>query len=299
MPPESIPLFINPTAGRGRAGRRLSTIKEILSDGGVDADIRQSGGVRDLEAQVCAAADAGASRILVAGGDGSVHEAVNGNMGAARQASLGVIPTGTGNDFAKAAGIPLDWRIATRLLADRVASDALPRKIDIGRMNERYFANGAGIGFDAKVSRIARSFDWPIGDLIYLVAVVRAMADGIITPHMKISAKNFSWDGPLTLANISNGPWVGGLFHIAPMADHADGVLDLVIAAPVSGPRILRLLPKLMRGTHIAEKEISHVEVKQLHVSVSAPVPSHLDGEVQDLHDEFEVELLRDALALL
>ena len=299
MSTASIPLFINPTAGRGRAGRRLPAIESLLRDNGVEPDVRPSTAMGDLEQQVRATIDAGAERIIVAGGDGSVHEAVNGIMTAQKDAALGIIPTGTGNDFAKAAGITLDWQDATRLLADRITADSPARRIDVGRMNERYFGNGAGIGFDAKVSRIARDFKWPIGDLIYLVAVLRAMADGIITPDMKIEADNFSWDGPLTLANISNGAWVGGMFHIAPMADQADGQLDLLIVAPVSGPRILRLLPKLMQGTHLDETEITHICVRSLRITASAPVPSHLDGEVQPLGTSFDIEILPGALSLI
>ncbi len=299
MSTTSIPLFINPTAGRGRAGRRLPTIQSLLRDNGVDTDVHTSTAMGDIEQQVRAVIDAGADRIIVAGGDGSVHEAVNGIMRAEKDAALGIIPTGTGNDFAKAAGISLDWQATARLLADRITSNSPARRIDVGRMNERYFGNGAGVGFDAKVSRIARDFKWPIGDLVYLVAVLRAMIDGIITPDMKIVADDFSWDGPLTLANVSNGAWVGGMFHIAPMADHADGMLDLLVVAPVSGPRILRLLPKLMQGEHMGETEITHVSLRSLRITAAAPVPSHLDGEVQPLGTSFDIEILPGALSLI
>ena len=299
MSDKPIPLFINPTAGRGRAGRRLETIKKRFDEGGIEIDVRASKAMGDLEQQVRGAIEGGAREVIIAGGDGSVHEAVNGIMTAEENAAFGLIPTGTGNDFAKAAGIPLDWETATRLLAERLASKSMPRQIDAGRMNDRYFANGAGIGFDAKVSRIARDLSWPIGDMVYLVAVFQAMADGIITPNMKISADGFSWDGPLTLANVSNGPWVGGMFHIAPMADNADGRLDLVIAAPVSGFQIMGLLPKLIRGSHLNDARISHARVRSLSITASAPVPSHLDGEVQPLGTSFDIEILPAALGLL
>lgn len=295
----SIPLFFNPTAARGRAKSRLPTIEKLLRDNSVEPDTHCSTSMGDLEQQIRAAVDSGVERLIVAGGDGSVHEAVNGIMRADKDAALGVIPIGTGNDFAKAANIPLDWQTATRLLADRITSNSAIRRIDVGRMNDRYFGNGVGIGFDAKVSRIAADLSWPIGDLIYLVAVFRAIADGIITPHMKIVADDYTWDGPLTLANISNGPWVGGMFHIAPMADHADGILDLLIVAPVSGPRILRLLPKLMQGSHMNEPEISRVGVRKLQITVSAPVPSHMDGEIMPLGTSFDIEILPGVLALI
>ena len=294
-----IPLFINPTAARGRARRRLTTIERIFAKAGLSIDVRRSKARGDMERQVRAEIDLGAEKIIVAGGDGSVYESLNGIMTASRASAIGLIPTGTGNDFAKAAGIPLDWEAATRLLVDRIVSDSAPRRIDVGRVNDRYFANGAGIGFDAKVSRIAEEITWPIGYFVYLVAVLRAIADGIITPVMKITAGELSWEGPLTLANISNGPWVGGMFHIAPMADNSDGTLELIVATPVTGLRILQLLPKLIGGTHLDEPEIFHVGVKFIKISAAAPVPSHLDGEVQPLQSSFDIEIIPGALSLI
>lgn len=292
-------LFLNPIAGRGRARRRLPRILQLMEAAGIHAVVHQSVAVGDLEKQVLEAARDGATQLIVAGGDGSVHEAVNGIMKAGGSAALGVVPVGTGNDFAKAAGIPLDWEAAATLLARRIADDARPRRIDLGRMNDRWFANGAGIGLDAKVTQIARSYRWPIGDLVYLAAIFHAMMDGIATPEIVIEADDFRWDGPLTLANVSNGPWVGGMFHIAPMAKNEDGVLELLIAAPVTRGRILQLLPKLMRGSHMDEREIVHASVRRVKVSASAAVPSHLDGEVQPLQSVFEIEVLPESLQLL
>ena len=299
MTTRSIALIVNPTAGRGRAGRRLPRIRELIEAAGVETLLYESRGVGDLEAQVRELLRGGARRLIVAGGDGSVHEAVNGIMAAGGGAALGVVPTGTGNDFAKAAQIPLDWEAATTLLARRIADDASPRPIDVGRINDRYFANGAGIGLDAKVTRIARSYHLPIGDFVYLIAIFRAMVDGIATPDIEIRADEFEWDGPLTLASVSNGPWIGGMFHIAPMAINDDGLLELLIAAPVTRRRITRLLPLLMRGTHLAERDITHVSVRRLQVRAFAPVPSHLDGEVQAMQTAFDIEVLPGALKLL
>jgi YegS/Rv2252/BmrU family lipid kinase len=292
-------LFVNPTAGRGRAGRRIDRICELLDNAGVQFETRASTTAGDLERQVCEQVDLGADRIIIAGGDGSVHEAVNGIMRADKSARLGVIPTGTGNDFAKACEIPLDWELATELLGARLNSNAHFRRIDVGRMNDRYFANGAGVGFDAKVTKVARSYRWRIGDLVYLVAIFRCLIDGVATPDMTITSANLSTQGPVTLANISNGAWVGGMFHIAPMADNSDGQLELVIASPVSRLRILSLLPKLIRGEHIGQPEISHAGVHRVTIEASEPVPSHLDGEVGEPDSRFEIEILPAVLDLL
>jgi diacylglycerol kinase (ATP) len=299
MAVNTIHLFLNPTAGRGRAGKRQPRIVELLEQRGINVEYRASLFSGNLEAQVMQHVNAGVKHIVVAGGDGSVHEAVNGILKADYKATLGVIPTGTGNDFAKACEIPLNWEHATQLLADRIAAGETPRKVDVGRFNDRYFANSAGIGFDAKVTQVAQSFRLPIGDLVYLLAIFRAMIDGIASPQLRIVADDYTWEGPLTLAAICNGPWVGGMFHIAPMAGNSDGKMELLVVKPVTRRRILTLLPKLMGGEHMQEAELVHRSVTTLKISAEQPMPSHLDGEVQPLQTDFEFTMLPDALDLL
>ena len=299
MTVDTISLFVNPIAGRGRTGRRLQRIKELFAERGVAIRVIESRSAGEIEAAIAARVNAGARKVVVAGGDGSVHEAVNGISRAGSNASLGIVPTGTGNDFAKACGVPLAWEQATRQLTERLAAGAPTRTVDLGRMNDRYFANGAGIGLDAKVTRIAGSIQWPIGRLVYLLAILRCLYDGIATPELVIQNGDDIWRGPVTLVSISNGPWVGGMFHIAPMADNADGQLDLVLAKPVSRTRIFSLLPKLIRGRHLNEPEIVHQAVQRVTVTAAAPVESHLDGEVQPPQTRFEIEVLPAALKLL
>jgi len=298
MSVETVHLFLNPVAGRGRAGKRAPRIRELLGEGGFPLEIHPSQHMGDLEEQVRSCVNNGGRRIVAVGGDGSVHEATNGIMRATGDATLGVIPSGTGNDFAKAAGITLDWEHATKLLTDRIAAGGQPRHVDVGKMNDRYFANGAGVGFDARVTRIAQSYRLPIGDLVYLFAIFRGMAEGIATPNMRITTDSDVRTGPITLANVASGPWIGGMFNMAPMAKNNDGNFDLLIVAPVSKPRILALLPKLMSGKHMGEKEISHETVTRVLIESDEPVDSHLDGEMQPMQQRFEIELLAGALQL-
>ena len=294
-----IPVLYNPVAGRGRAARKVARLSEFLTGAGVPHDLIASDAEGDLEDKVLRIVNDGAAGVIVAGGDGSIHEVVNGLLRADNDAALGVVPVGTGNDFAKACGIPLHWEDAARLLVDRLHNGVPPRPVDAGRVNDRYFANGAGIGFDAKVNHLARDIRLPIGDVVYLLAVLRGLWDGVITPDVRLAYDDSRRDGPITIANFSNGPWVGGMFHIAPMARNDDGVLDLVLAAPVSRARILALLPKLIRGTHIGEAEVTHARITRCELVATVPVPSHLDGEVQPLQTRFEIEVLEGALALL
>lgn len=294
-------VFVNPTAGRGRAAKRLREIREILASAGLDVHVHESREPGHLESDVLKFARAGGTRVVVAGGDGSVHEAANGILRSGEDVTLSVIPSGTGNDFAKAAGITLAWRDATALLADNVMGNAASRRIDAGSMNGRYFVNGAGLGFDAKVTALARSIRWPVGDIVYLFAIFRAFAGGIATPAVTIRTDDGStvWDGPLTLASVSNGPFVGGMFHIAPMAQHDDGHMDLLIAAPVSRRRIVRLLPKLIEGKHLGEAEITHHPVDAITIECETDIVSHLDGEVQEPVRRFSIEVMPAVLRLL
>ena len=299
MAADTIHLFLNPTAGRGKAARRQPRILELLEECGIAVTCHDSRSSGDLEAQVLQQVNYGVKRIVVAGGDGSVHEAVNGILRSGKNAALGVIPTGTGNDFAKSCEIPLNWEHATQLLASRIAAAQTPRKIDAGRFNDRFFANGAGIGFDARATHIAQSIRLPIGDLVYLLGIFRTMIDGIASPSVRITADDYTWEGPLTLAAISNGPWVGGMFHISPMASNSDQQLELLIAKPVTRRRLLTLLPKLMSGDHMQEAEIVHRPVTRLRIKAECPIPSQLDGEVQALQTNFEISVLPAALDLL
>lgn len=294
-----IPLFYNPTAGRGKGGRRAAAVSRVLDANGISHKPVASRKVGDIEELILTAIDEGSQKLLIAGGDGTVHEAVNAILKSGRNVEFSVIPVGTGNDFCKACAIPLHWEDAITLLADRMNSGTPGRKIDAGRCNDRFFANGLGIGFDAKVSTIARDIQLPIGDIVYVLAVFRGLWDGIATPAVSIRSDDWTFEGPLTLANFSNGPWVGGLFHIAPMAHNDDGMLDLIFAEAVTRLRVIRLLPKLMQGTHLDEPEVNSRQIRKCEVTVEEPVPSHLDGEIQPLQKNFTIEILAGALCLL
>ena len=123
--------------------------------------------------------------MVVAGGDGSVHEATNGIMRAAASAASGVIPTGTGNDFAKACDVHSTGNTRPHCWPIELPRVSNPQTLISAGCNDRYFANGAGFGFDAKVTRDRAFVSLPIGDLVYLLAIFRSMVDGIATPHMR------------------------------------------------------------------------------------------------------------------
>jgi YegS/Rv2252/BmrU family lipid kinase len=299
MAADAVPLFVNPAAGRGRAGKHCASIAALLGANGIRVEAIESRGVGHMEDLVKSHASGGSSTIIVVGGDGSVHEAVNGILRSGGKTAFGLIPMGTGNDFAKACDISLNWREACGQIAECLRSGRAGKPVDAGRMNDRYFANGAGIGFDAKINRLARRYRLPIGDLVYLLAVFEGIVDGVITPSVRMRFDDREIEGPVTLANVSNGPWVGGMFHIAPGASNDDGKFDLVYADPVSRWRVVGLLPKLMRGSHYGEPDIHTAGITRFELQSDESLPSHLDGETQPLQSEFRIELLPGALSVI
>ncbi|MGB5245380.1 MAG: YegS/Rv2252/BmrU family lipid kinase [Woeseia sp.] len=299
MAVSSIPLLYNPRARRGAAAHRIKGVIAAFADSGVVVTAIPSTAGGDIERKARELSDQGAPRLLLGGGDGSVHEAVNGLMRSKTPAALGLIPLGTGNDFAKANGIPLQPADAVAELAVRLASDAAPRVIDVGRLNERYFANGAGIGFDAKISAIASSIQLPIGVLVYPAAVVRGLVDGVVTPRMKMQFDGRELDAQLTLASFNIGQWVGGMFRIAPMARNDDGMLDLVYVDQLTRRQIVPLVPKLLRGTHMSDARVHHELIAHCRIEAEAKVPAHLDGENQAPQRHFDIGIVAGALRLL
>lgn len=294
-----IPLIVNPSARRGRAGRRARRIRELFAENGVATRLQQSRGPGDVADLVESLARDGAPRIIVAGGDGTIHEAVNGVMRSASTVALGLVPAGSGNDFAKACGIDPDWQTAASRLAERIAGDVDPTRVDLGRCNDVYFANGVGIGFDAVVSHHADGIRLPLGSLVYMAGLLRALAAGVVTPVLSIEADGFTYTGRATLVNVASGPWVGGQFRIAPDAKNDDGIFDLVLAEPLTRRRIITLVGPLKNGTHLGEQEIRHAHVTRVVVESEAPIPSHIDGEVQPPAQRFDIECLPGALRLL
>ncbi len=299
MPTDALPLLYNPRAGRGAAPRRIGAIVSIFESAGLDVSLCASSAAGDIERLARQLSDAGTRRLLVAGGDGSIHEAVNGLLASDTPAALGVLALGTGNDFAKANTIPLEPESAATLLADRISSGIEPRAVDAGRLNGRFFANGAGIGFDAEVSVTAAAMRRPAGRVVYLLALLKVLARGIATPRVSLEVDGETIAGQITLAAFNVGPWTGGLFPIAPMAKNDDGRLDLVYADALDRRRLLALLPGLLKGRHIGRPGVHHRSVVRCRLRAEEALPSHLDGENQPPAREFAVDILPGALQLL
>ena len=288
-----VALIVNPSAGRG-AGRRLAPdVHERLRQSGTECEIQFTSGPGEMRALVAAALRDGADCVAVAGGDGSVNEAVNGYVGVAREnQALAVIPLGTGNDFSKMLGVGNDWRHA----CERIAAAAF-RRVDAGRCNGHVFANGIGAGFDAQVALEANGILWLRGNAVYGVALARTLLLRYSTPNARIVHDGGAIESRITMLAAANGTTYGGAFRIAPDADIADGMLDLMVADRLSRAGIIGFIPHVLRGTHVGRTGVTMVRTRRLVIETDEPLVVHADGEIIDrAAKRLEVEVMPGAL---
>jgi diacylglycerol kinase (ATP) len=275
-----IRVILNPWADRGRAG----TLKDKLVEwsqpfGPLDVVLTaEPGHAKTLAAQ--AVVD-GYELVVAAGGDGTVHEVVNGLVrGGRSQTTLGVIPIGSGNDFAYALSLPTNPQEAIkRLFTGR------PRLIDLARIEDdkgRYeiVDNGVGIGFDATISIESRNITRIHGFAMYTLATLRTIAFFYQTPHLEIRFDDQRITQEALLLAVGVGPRAGGGFLLTPSASHDDNLLDSCLVNPVGRLTMLNMLPKVMKGTHISSKHVSNRRNQYIDITSNMPLPIHTDGEI-------------------
>ena len=281
-------VVLNPVAGRGRVRREWQRVREALASAGIEFELTQTAGPLDAIGLAERAAGRHATVIAV-GGDGTVHEVVNGLMRApaAARPALGVVPLGSGDDYAKMLP-PLAPGAARPGLRAAVAGIARgeARLHDVGvirdgRGGERYFANGMDAGFGAHVVRnIAEVPRWLTGLGAYLAAIARTM---VRYPMLELRLQlddQAPFEHRSTLAAIMNGRCFGGSFWACPEALADDGLLDVLLADVVSRAQILRLVPKLMRGRHTGEPVLRMLRARRVMIESASPLVIEADGEL-------------------
>lgn len=276
-----VKLIVNPNADLGRAWRVASDLRSIVEEfGGAD----WSGTVYPTHAIELArqAGEAGYDLVVAVGGDGTVHEVINGLMQipSEKRPRLGVVPLGSGNDFAYALGVPKEPYEALR----RVFTGS-PKRIDIGKLTDgsgrvEYFDNTVGIGFDATVTIRSRKFAYTRGFLIYFLAVLQTILLNHEPILMTVQTERESWQDLMLMLTICNGPREGGGFAVAPEARVDDGVFHYASVQKVSRPMMLRLLPEVLNGTHARFPQVRMGQCGQLKLSTDRPIVVHIDGEI-------------------
>ncbi|HEU4763200.1 MAG TPA: diacylglycerol kinase family protein [Gemmatimonadales bacterium] len=271
-------LLYNPAAGRGRARAVKDRVVRAAARVWPDLDVRETEAPGDGVLLARRAAEQGAERLLVIGGDGTVHEAANGILAAGGTLPpLGVIPCGTGNDFAKMVGtVRCSPEEAVRRLAG-----ASVRRFDTGQAWGERFVNSLGIGLDADVALELRSVRRLRGTPAYALALLRTLSR--LRPRtLEVEAGDERWTGDWTAVVVGNGPVEGGSFRLTPAAVPDDGKLDLCAVSALRLGRLLRLLPTLFWGGHGRFPEVRLRRLTSL--AVRAPghrLMAHLDGEIR------------------
>ncbi len=264
-------MLTNPTSGKGRGGRTAAIALPRLREAGyVVRDLRGQDAqeARDLAAQ--ALAD-GVEALVVCGGDGMVHLAVQ--LLAGTQTPLGIIPAGTGNDVARYFDLPRNdpQRAADVVIASRT------RTIDLARAGDTYFVTVLAAGFDAKVNERANELTWPRGQMRYNLATLAELRVFQPVPYtLQLDDRTVSLDAMMVA--VGNGPSYGGGLRMCEGAVLDDGLLDVVVIRPMSKPQLVRTYPKLFNGTHRSHPSYEHHLVSK--VTVAAPgIVAYADGE--------------------
>jgi diacylglycerol kinase (ATP) len=214
---------------------------------------------------------AGVESLVVVGGDGLVHLAVQALAGTAT--SLGIIPSGHGNDVARSLGLP---RTDPQLAADVVVGSRT-RRIDLGRCGTTYFVTVLAAGFDAAVNHRANGMRWPRGQLQYTVATVAELrAFHPLSYALQLDDRPYEVEAMLVA--VGNGPTYGGGLHIAHGASLDDGWLDVVVVRTMSRLDLVRTYPRLFSGRHVTHPKYEHHRVRS--VTVQGPdLHAYADGE--------------------
>jgi len=296
--------IMNPNADMGNAWRQALDLRPIAEEhGGAD----WAGTVYPTHATELArqAGLDGYDLVVAVGGDGTVHEVINGIMSlpAEKRPRLGVVPMGSGNDFAHAAGV--DEKPEQAMVH---ALTGKPRKIDIGLIEDEhkrkeYWDNSVNIGFGGSVNIYSHTLPLVRGFLMYFLAVLGVMIKRYDVLPLKIKSDGKEWQEDLMMLAVCNGPREGRGFQTAPEAVIDDGVLNYTAVKKVSRPMMFRLIPEFMTGKQGNFKQVLMGKVKVIEVDSKEPLTLHIDGETwagfnSNVH-HLKISAIPDALEIM
>jgi diacylglycerol kinase (ATP) len=270
VPPE-IALLTNPTSGKGRGTSIVEAVLPRLREAGFSVrNLMGRDADETLELARGCVAD-GVESLVVVGGDGMVHLALQAVAGT--ETRLGLIPAGTGNDVARYFDIP---RRDTAAATD-VVIGGRERRVDLARTGSTYFLTVMAAGFDAVVNERANQMTWPKGQMRYNLATLAELRTFEPIPYvLDIDGTQHRFEAMMVA--IGNGPSFGGGLRIAEGALLDDGLLDVVVIMPMSKPQLVRTYPKLFNGTHVHHPQYRHHHARK--VTIAAPgITAYADGE--------------------
>lgn len=312
----SILVIYNPIAGRGRAKKHWPEVQQALIDAGIEFDVTATSA--PLEAVTLAQkAATNYSTVIAVGGDGTVHEVVNGLLRASSEGetiALGVIPLGNGDDFAKMippqttiGGKVFDWHVAIEKI-----TQGQTKLFDVGRMSgdqlrseqgnqPQYFMNGMDIGFGAQAAlNFTKVPSFLTGMAAYLAAIMKTLIDYHI-PKVSIQIDDQpAFEQSTTMTAITNGRCFGSGFWVCPNAQVDDGLLDVMVTQSVGRLKILSLIPKIMKGTHINEPILKNYRARRIVIKSEQSLVVEADGEIPYTQTQhLEVQILDKKLRMI
>jgi YegS/Rv2252/BmrU family lipid kinase len=233
-------VIYNPTGGRGRVARRMAEVQQHLLALGAHVELYATTSADDLaRAAAEASRDAGVDRVVICGGDGSVHHAVRDFD--LERGTFAVLPLGSGDDFADVCNVPRDVRRACE-----IAVRGEVREVDVALANGIRYLGVAGLGFDSEVNEHANSIRLPLGSFVYVYATLRLLPR--FQPHRV--AIDGAPPSPIMFAAVGNSRQYGGGIRIAPDARLDDGLLDACIVRETSRWQLLMTMPRAYSGAH-------------------------------------------------
>jgi diacylglycerol kinase (ATP) len=264
-------LLANPTAGRGRAARLIPTVLDRLRADGTEVDLVT--GSSAAEAQDLARAAVALSRdgLVALGGDGLVNLAAQ--VAVESGTPLGIVPAGTGNDAARALGVPLGNPVAAAELVVRNGT----RAVDVGRVDGRVFLAVVSSGFDSKVNERANRMTWPRGPVRYKLAMLAELRVFRAVPYEVVLDGELLTTSAMLVA-VGNGPSYGGGMRVCPGADLTDGLLDVTILTPLATARFLRMFPTVYTGEHVKDPAVLTRRARTVELR-AAGMTAYADGE--------------------
>ena len=279
MSQDSWAIIANPAAGRSRAERSAKILAQAIQGQGERVEVSVTRGPGNAEELAREAVKAGATRVVACGGDGTVHEVVNGLMSAANDpdsVALGIVSSGRCNDLNFALGLPDSSAKAIGYLVRSTV-----RSIDLGRIGDRYFTTIATLGFDSEVSQYVQQGSPPPflrSTASYLYgAVVKLIKYRSRWVHLKGDFGEFQ--GAVFLVATGNTHRYGGRMKVTPSAIVDDGLLDICLVRPVPRLEVLRMIPKTFYGGHVDHPAVSIYQTRRLEIDSQEPLWLWADGE--------------------
>ena len=264
-------LIVNPSAGGGRAARLVPAVEAALAGHGLRARTERTRSLEHARELAVSAHTAGELPVTLSGDGlvGCVAGALSGRPGA----TMGVLPGGRGNDFARVSGIPRDPVGACAVIASGV-----PQPVDLGEVDGRPFVGIASLGFDSDANRIANAAPARLGTLVYAYGALRALAGWQHAAFsVTVDGQRREFTGWSVAA--ANTKAYGGGMYLAPDAELDDGRLDVVLCRASSRLTFLRMLPRVFRGTHVRDPRFEVLRGREVRVAADRPFTVYADGD--------------------